>query len=236
MDPADYKAYLQDEWDLFAANADRQLESVRAAAAAGARWVLDVGCGGGQEMIPFAEAGAACVGIDISHTSGTFAKQMFTRHYPNTRVHFATSGAEQLPFSSAVFDIVLCRVTIPYTDNRAALSEISRVLRPGGVLLLKMHHLRYYTHKFADGVRRKSPRFSIHALRVLLSGAIFHLTGRQPSGGILLRESFLTEWLLKRELAQVRLSIAGELPDSNRLAPSYRVVKRGPEAVQFPDS
>ena len=90
---------------------------------------------------------------------------------------------------------------------------MSRVLRPGGVLLLKTHHPRYYVRKFTDGIRKRSPLFSIHALRVLLSGTIFHLTGWQPCApGILLRESFLTEARLTKELARAGLSIAATLP------------------------
>jgi SAM-dependent methyltransferase len=188
--------------------------------------VLDVGCGGGQEMIPFVTRGAACVGIDITHASGVFAGRMFGERFPERSVRFATAAAEQLPFAGSVFDVVLCRVSIPYTDNRAALSEIARVLRPGGILLLKTHHLRFYTRKFADGVRQRSPLFSVHALRVLISGAIFHLTGRQPSGGLLLRESFMTEGLLRKQLGRIGLTIDGELSDSNRFTPSYRIVKR----------
>ncbi|HJR58259.1 MAG TPA: GNAT family N-acetyltransferase [Vicinamibacterales bacterium] len=221
----DYATYLQDEWLLFAGDAQRQQNSVQAASGIEIRRVLDVGCGGGQDMIPFSAGGAMCVGIDSSHASGIFGRRLFARHYPQVPVHFATSTAERLPFTDGAFDVAVCRVAIPYTDNRAALTEIARVLRPGGILLLKTHHLRYYTRKFIDGIKRKSPLFATHALRVLLSGTIFHLTGRQPSGGILLRETFLTEGRLKKELARVGLSIAGELSDSNPLTRSYRVVK-----------
>ena len=149
---------------------------------------------------------------------------------PGVPVRFITSAAEQLPFTAGAFDVVLCRVSIPYTDNRAALAEMARVLRPGGILLLKTHHLRFYTRKFVDGVRRRSPLFSLHAVRVLVSGAIFHLTGRQPAGGLLLRESFMTERRLRKELDRLGLGIDGELADSNPFTPSYRVVKRSGRA------
>ena len=153
-------------------------------------------------MIPFASAGAMCAGIDISHESGILGTELFRKYYPGLAVCFATSPAEYLPFATGAFDVVLCRVAIPYTDNRQAISEIARVLRPGGILLLKIHHLRYYARKFADGIRRRSPLFSIHALRVLLSGAIYHAAGWQPVGGLLLRESFQTEWLLKKNCGE----------------------------------
>jgi len=223
---AEYEAYMRDEWLLFAGDISRQQESARVVADIEVQRVLDVGCGGGQEMIPFLTGGATCVGIDITHDSGLFAERMFTAHYPGQPAHFATAAAEQLPFTSAAFDVVLCRVAIPYTDNRAALSEIARVLRPDGVLLLKTHHLRYYIRKFTDGIRKRSPLFSLHALRVLVSGTIFHITGRQPRGGLLVRESFMTEWLLKQELPRAGLTLDGELPVSDPLAPSYRIVKR----------
>jgi SAM-dependent methyltransferase len=225
-DPAEYEAYMREEWLLFAADTARQTESSRVMDDIDVRRVLDVGCGGGQEMIPFVTRGAACVGIDITHASGVGGGRMFAEHFPNRPARFATSAAEHLPFGNGVFDVVLCRVSIPYTDNRAALTEIARVLRPGGILLLKTHHLRFYTRKFAEGVRQRSPLFSVHALRVLLSGAIFHLTGRQPSGGLLLRESFMTERLLEKELGRLGLRIDRELADSNPFTPSYRIVKR----------
>jgi SAM-dependent methyltransferase len=225
-DPAEYEAYMREEWLLFSRDTARQNESSRVMDGMEVRRVLDVGCGGGQEMVPFAIRGAQCIGVDITHASGVFGSRMFSAQYPGRSVRFVTSAAETLPFSNASFDVVQCRVAIPYTDNRAALSEIARVLRPGGILLLKTHHLRFYTRKFADGVRQRSPLFSVHALRVLASGAIFHLTGRQPTGGLLLRESFMTERLLRKELGRVGLRIDGELSDSNPFTPSYRIVKR----------
>ncbi|MBA2303519.1 MAG: class I SAM-dependent methyltransferase, partial [Acidobacteria bacterium] len=184
------------------------------------RRVLDVGCGGGQDMIPFASTGATCVGIDVAHGSGIFGMGLFARHSPDLPVRFITANAETLPFAPGVFDVVLCRVVIPYTDNRAALAEMARVLRPGGILLLKTHNLPYYTRKFLDGIKRRSPLFAIHVARVLLSGTIFLLTGRQPSGGLLLRESFLTDGLLRRMLGRAGLAVEAEMPDSNPLTRS----------------
>jgi SAM-dependent methyltransferase len=155
-----------------------------------------------------------------------FAKRLFGDHYPGIAVTFVTSGAEQLPFADASFDVVLCRVAIPYTRNRQAITEMSRVLRPRGVLLLKTHQLRYYTRKVLDGIRNRSPLFSIHALRVLLTGVIYHVTGAQPAGGLLLRETFQSRWMLRRELRRSGLVLRGELPDSNPLTRSYRIEKR----------
>jgi SAM-dependent methyltransferase len=219
----EFEDYLQQEWKLFAADPVRQQEARRAAAGIEVGSVLDVGCGGGQDMIPFASGATRCVGVDVSHASGVWASRQFALASPGTNIRFVTAAAEQLPFADAAFDIVLCRVAIPYTDNRAALLEIGRVLRPGGVLLLKTHTARYYLQKFLDGLRRRSPLFSVHALRVLASGSLYHLTGRQPAGGLLLRESFQSEPLLTRELARAGLRVAGELADSNPLTRSYRI-------------
>jgi CelD/BcsL family acetyltransferase involved in cellulose biosynthesis/SAM-dependent methyltransferase/ribosomal protein S18 acetylase RimI-like enzyme len=222
----EYEGYLEEEWLLFAKDDARQRLALEAVEGQTVRDVLDVGCGGGQDLIPFAARGARCVGIDIAAESGRFASRLFRTHYKGLPVHFATSGAEHLPFRDASFDVVLCRVALPYTDNRQALTEMARVLRPGGVLLLKTHHPKYYVHKALDGVRRRSALFSIHALRVLMTGAIYHVSGSQPGGGILLRETFQTEWLLKRELRPIGLALEKELADSNPLTRSYRVTKR----------
>lgn len=225
-----YDAYIAGEWQMFAEEPTRRqqaLDSVRDITVA---MVLDVGCGGGQEMIPFGEAGATCVGIDIQPGGPRFGRRMYQQHHPRARVHFLVAEAERIPCASRTFDLVLCRVAIPYTDNRQALREMARVLKPGGVLLLKTHHVRYYVRKFLDGIRRRSPLFSVHALRVLLSGLIFQLTGRQPDGWVLLRESYLTERMLRRELEGAGLALGAQLADSNPLTPSYRIT-RTPDAA-----
>lgn len=219
----EFQEYLTQEWQLFAADPVRRHEAARAVADVQTRAVLDVGCGGGQDLVPFASAGTRCVGIDVSHTSGLWASRQFSTSFPGMHVCFLTAAAERLPFVDRAFDVVLCRVAIPYTDNRAALAEMGRVLRPGGALLLKTHTVRYYFAKFLDGIRRGSPLFSVHALRVLVSGGLYHLTGRQPSGGLLLRETFQSRWLLEKEFARCGLRIVCELADSNPLTRSYRI-------------
>lgn len=221
---ADYEEYLAAEWRLFTSDITRQREALTAAGVAAGR-VLDVGCGGGQDMIPFAEAGALCVGIDVVHSSGVWGARQFHAVHPELRAHFMTSAAEHLPFADGTFDLVVCRVALPYTNNRLAISEIGRVLRPGGVLLLKTHSAAYYVRKCLDGVRMRSMLYSVHAVRVLVTGLLYHLTGRQPRGGLLLRETFQSRDRLRRELDRAGLQITGELKDSNPLTPSYRIEK-----------
>jgi SAM-dependent methyltransferase len=47
--------------------------------------------------------------------------------------------AEQIPFSDAQFDLVICTQVLEYVpDPAAAIAEIHRVLRPGGSLLLSV--------------------------------------------------------------------------------------------------
>lgn len=225
MSTSAYEEYLAEEWQLFARDGVRQREARESVAALDVRHVLDVGCGGGQDLIPFATASTSCVGIDVSHDSGLWASRQFAATYPDLRVRFLTAAAETLPFRDGAFDLVLCRVAIPYTDNRRAMAEMGRVLRQGGILLLKTHAPRYYWRKVAEGLKRRSPLFGLHALRVLVTGAIYHVTGTQPRGGLLLRETFLTLRQLRRELDRAGLVIVDELSDSNPLTPSYRIQK-----------
>ena len=217
--------YLADEWLIFARDPERAGQTQRAIGALQVDRVLDVGCGGGQDLIPFADKGSRAVGIDIAPATVRWAHGRFARQLPSLPVSFAAGAAEGLPFLAGSFDLVLCRVTIPYTDNRTAIAEMARVLRPGGVLLLRTHRPLYYVHKFLSGIRLRSPLFSIHAVRVLLSGLIYRLTRRQPAGGLLLRETFLTTAMLERELVRAGLRIEAELEDSFPLAGSYRIRK-----------
>ncbi len=220
---ADYAAYLQREWEKYLADPSRPLASLAAAPRPGR--VLDVGCGAGQELLPFAQAGAGAIGVDVTRESAIVGRRLFERAGHAGRVSFARSGAERLPFASATFDLVICRLALPYTDNRRALREMSRVLKPGGTLLLKIHHAKYYLRKLWHGLRTRSPRSAVHAARVLAAGCLYHLTGRQSRGRLLTGETFQTRRLLTRELQRVGLHITGAMPDSSPEAPALVIGK-----------
>jgi 2-polyprenyl-3-methyl-5-hydroxy-6-metoxy-1,4-benzoquinol methylase len=103
------------------------LESVRA----GER-VLDVGCGEGAFTAELARAGARAVGIDVAEEPLRRAR---ARH-PELDVRLVDAeGGWDLPDAS--FDAVWAGETIEHVlDTAAWLSEVRRVLRSGGSLLL----------------------------------------------------------------------------------------------------
>jgi ubiquinone/menaquinone biosynthesis C-methylase UbiE len=225
---SEYDSYVRAEWAMFAGDEARHRESLGAVAGLEVRRVLDVGCGAGQELLPFAtELGALCLGVDVAPEVGLAGRELFATHAPAARVAFVRAAAETLPFGAGSFDVAICRLALPYTDNARCLSELARVLRPGGALLLKIHHARYYLRKLRDGLRSAQPLSAVHAARVLTAGLLYHLTGRQPRTRVLSRETFQTAPMLRRELARHGLEIRQELRDSNPLTPSFLIFKRG---------
>lgn len=213
-----YRAYVRREWEQFhddPAEGRATLEAVGHAA----RRVLDVGCGAGQELLPLAERGAFAVGIDIAPEVGTL-----TLGPEYDRLTFVRAAAERIPFSSASFDVVICRIALPYMHNAQALAEIARVLEPGGLLVLRIHAMRYYLRKLREGLLARDTPAMRYAGRVLLNGVRYHLTGVQR-GGVAGGETFQTRWMLKRELRKVGLEIVREMPPLNRAAPCFLVRK-----------
>jgi len=99
--------------------------------AAGDR-VLDVGCGEGGFAAELARAGARVVAIDVAEEPLRRARAL----HPDLDLRLVDGeGAWQLPDSS--FDVVLAGEVIEHVADTAGwLSEVRRVLRSGGSLLL----------------------------------------------------------------------------------------------------
>ena len=200
--------------------------------------VLDVGCGAGQELLPFvAEHATLAVGVDVAPTVGRSGSGLFAARGERAPA-FVRAAVETLPFPAGVFDLVICRLVLPYVDNARAIAELARVLHPGGRLLLKIHHARYYLRWLRNALSAADLVAAMYVTRVLLAGIVYHLTRRQPrgrwtAGG----ETFQTAWLLCGELRRQGLVILKELPDSSPATPSYVVAKcvgapaGGPAAV-----
>lgn len=98
--------------------------------------VLDVGCGAGHYGVAFAAAGARSVtGFDVSAGSLHIALKR------NKAARFSQASLSELPFRDASFDVLWAWGMLHYVpDGRAALGEIARVLRPGGLAVI--HTLR----------------------------------------------------------------------------------------------
>jgi SAM-dependent methyltransferase len=220
-----YADYLELEWARFADDPQRAVALLESTGVQRVDCVLDVGCGAGQELLPYVERGALGVGIDVHPDAARHGRRLYGRHAPGTHAVFLTGSAEHLPFRDGSFDVAICRVALPYTDNARAIAEMARVLRPGGLLLLKIHHHRYYAAKMLDGLRSGEILSAVHAARVMAAGAVYYLTGRQPRTKWPSRETWQSERLLRRELRRSGMVITGRLPDSNPQTPSFVIRK-----------
>ena len=97
--------------------------------------VLDYGCGNGAFLERIAGRGVAYTGVDIDGAR-------MAEVAPELRSHLMVIAPDQpLPFSSGSFDTVVILEVIEHVrDERAVLSELARVLAPGGRLLLTTPH------------------------------------------------------------------------------------------------
>jgi SAM-dependent methyltransferase len=223
-----YAGYIMAEWENYHAHPERFRAALGVTAGRKVSRVLDVGCGAGQELLPFVQRlGVRGAGVDIAAEAVEIAREQFTKAGYDGQVEFLCSPAESLPFGDSTFELVMCRLTLPYTGNAEALSEMARVLRPGGLLILKIHHLRYYGRRLWLALGQGKMRDAGSIFRVIVNGALYHATGRQPKHRLRAREVFQTRWMLRRILARLGLEIQGELQDSdsNRRTPVFLIEK-----------
>ena len=105
------------------------------AAPAGARSLtgmraLDLACGTGDIASAAGSRGARVIGVDITHRMLQLAAAR------STGIPFVTADMLALPFVARTFDVVTTGYGLRNVpDLGTALSEIARVLKPGGVLL-----------------------------------------------------------------------------------------------------
>lgn len=93
--------------------------------------VLDVGCGDGRHVAQAVRRGCRTVGIDYDATELRRCRERSRR-----RADVIVADAGHLPFASGAFDAVICTETLEHLpDDRGAVREIARVLRPGAPLL-----------------------------------------------------------------------------------------------------
>ncbi|MGE5672993.1 MAG: class I SAM-dependent methyltransferase [Mycobacterium leprae] len=102
----------------------------------GSEHVLDVATGAGHTAFAFAPRVRRVVAIDLSQTMIAKA-EAGARKRELSNMEFWVCDVDHLPFPDSCFDVVTCRIAahhFPQLDS--AVAEMSRVLRPGGRLLV----------------------------------------------------------------------------------------------------
>ena len=158
--------------------------------------ILDVGCGTGANLELLGQYGDA-EGVDVSAEALAFCS---TRGLTKVR----QGEAERLPYEDGSFDLVTGLDVVEHLDDDVAgLSEMCRVLRPGGRILLFVpafmflwgvqddvsHHRRRYT---LPGLRNVVEKAGLTVERatyanitffapILLGRALMKVTGLRPA-------------------------------------------------------
>ena len=138
--------------------------------------ILDVGSGTGAVLGELQKLGWAG-GVDFSSLAMQFCQ---ARELPNLVV----ANAEALPVRGEAIDVVVSLDTLEHVpDDEAAVSEIARALKPGGVLILNvpafkwlwgphdvalMHHRRYTKRQVKELLTRHGLRLEKLSYSVFL--------------------------------------------------------------------
>lgn len=193
--------------------------------------ILDAGCGSGG-LLTYLDQRGWGVGVDLSPVGLAFARQ---RGLPR----LGLASVECLPFEAASFDVVTC-VDVLYhlqvSEDRQALREFRRVLRPGGWLLVKVpafealrgqhdrtvHTRHRYTvdelrDKVTDaGFRVERATYANTLLLPLAAGkrALENVLPLAPEGSsdVMMRPVWLNAWLTHVLTLEARLAQRHDLP------------------------
>ncbi len=147
--------------------ADRKDAAVKAIAdrVPSGGWVLDAGCGAGRTSCDLMGLGYRIHGVDVSRKMVDHAKENFEQAgYSPERWRLTCADLEGAALEDTSFDAVAALGLLQYQpDERDALREIHRVLKPGGVLVVTGPTNRKFANwlgcsKYYYGLRRRLAR------------------------------------------------------------------------------
>ena len=122
----------------------------------GGREVLEIGCGSGVDTLEFARNGASVTATDMTDNAVNLTRELAQEAGLSIKV--VQTSATELPFPDSSFDCVYSYGVLHHIpDIDSALTEVHRVLRPGGTVMVMLYHrnslLYAYSIAFRHGIQ-----------------------------------------------------------------------------------
>jgi ubiquinone/menaquinone biosynthesis C-methylase UbiE len=139
--------------------------------------ILDAGCGPGRDAQIFAEKGFKVVGIDLAEKMIEFAKKLVPK------AEFKVMDFRKLDFEDNSFDAIwfsAALLNVKKEDAAKTLSEMHRVLKPGGLMFLKVKKGKgegwQKDKRYGDNVRKYFSYYSQEEIKQKVASAGFKIT------------------------------------------------------------
>ncbi|MFN2475814.1 MAG: class I SAM-dependent methyltransferase [Chthoniobacterales bacterium] len=158
--------------------------------------LLDAGCGSGGMLSRVRQhfPEASLTGMDFVQRALELTRER------NTGAALVRGSADELPFSDDSFDIVLSLdvIVLRGIDDRKAISEMQRVLRPGGKLIINLAAFDFLrgSHDVATNMAR---RYTKPKLKHLLEDAGFTIEQLTYWNMSLMPTVALVRWVSRRK-------------------------------------
>ena len=169
-----HTAYIQNAYhELKRGTTHKQLDTLNINAID--KRVLDVGCGPGNLLVALsADAPELLVGVDVDETFLAFGRSQIQNSIDLSSAvpTLLRASLPTLPFANESFDLVTCFLVMPHVpDDRLALTELARVLKPSGTLAISGHGFGFPL--------RYLKRFRLKPLQMYLASLIYRCTGKK---------------------------------------------------------
>lgn len=120
---------------------------------------LEVGCGGGLLCEEIARMGFETYGVDPSLNSLRTAVNHSKAS--GLRIHYQPGTGEALPYGDNTMDVVFCCDVLEHiSDPEKVISEISRILKPGGIFCYDTFNRTFLSKLFAVKISQEWGRWA----------------------------------------------------------------------------
>jgi SAM-dependent methyltransferase len=133
--------------------------------------VMDIGCGNGEQLTCLRNAGYRAIGLELAPEAARVCRKLGHA--------VIIARAESLPLRNSSCTGILCKVVIPYTDERVAIQEIGRVLATGGVGVLYFHGIGYSLRYL---LKPDIWKRCLYAARTIVNTLVYRVLGTRLPG------------------------------------------------------